>query len=172
MAPAPWRESLHDPAHQSIMSDSCVESEQEVSSSLWGLVLDWLGLMKGASAAVTSASALRGSTIPEQDGVAHRDRSPVSQGAHDRHAGDEARRSAGELTAMGAMNAWELGTEKPLGMSSDLRLLASPPMSVGAGTGSPRKVNGFGTELGDDGAVACNARKSNAGRRSVSHCEC
>ena len=83
----------------------------------------------------------------------------MSQGAHDRHAGDEARRSAGELTAMGAMHVWEAGTEKPLGMSSDLRLLASPPMSVGTGTASPLKVSGFGTELGDDGAVACNTHR-------------
>ena len=83
----------------------------------------------------------------------------MSQGAHDRHAGDEARRYAGELTAMGAMQVWEAGTEKPLGMSSDLRLLASPPMSVGTGTASPLKVSGFGTELGDDGAVACNTHR-------------
>ena len=70
---------------------------------------------------------------------------------------------------MGAMHVCELGTEKPLGMSSDLRLLASPPISVGTGMASPLKVNGFGTELGDDGAVACNAQNNNG---NMSHCEC
>ena len=73
---------------------------------------------------------------------------------------------------MGAMHVWELGTEKPLGMSSDLRLLASPPMSVGTGTASPLKVNGCGTELGDGGAVACNTKKSSACHKSVSHSQC
>lgn len=72
----------------------------------------------------------------------------------------------------GAMRESAPGTEKPLGMSSDLRLLASPPISVA--TASPLKTVGLGAELGDDGAPAWTADMhqllaEHTGVRSLEH---
>ena len=63
------------------MSDGCVGPEDIFSSAPRGAMLDWLGLIAGASAALTSPSALRGLIISEQGTVPHRSTSPVSQGA-------------------------------------------------------------------------------------------